>query len=112
MSAVIIRKKDVDRLANKLITNIFEFMNDDYFFLENGSESEEMKKIFKKMVKSRNIFLKKIGGLNINDIKTKQIYDILKSVYIYFEIDEDLYNELKAFLSIYETFEFNYTYLE
>ena len=63
-----------------------------------------MKKIFKKMVKSRNIFYKKIEGLNLNDIKTKQIYDILKSVYIHFEIDGDLYNDLKDFLRIYNIY--------
>ena len=112
MSTLLIIQKYIDRVAREVLNNTLDFMKDDYFFTENGTESEEMKEILVKMVESRNIFVestkdiekKRIEGLYINDIEIKLIYDILKKVYIYFEINEDLYYDIKEFLEIYKTF--------
>ena len=100
MVDVVINQKYIDRIAKELIINTLDFINDDYNFTENGTASKEIKK----MVKSKNIFLKKIKGLDLDDIKTKQIYDILKSVYIFYEIDEDLYYDIKNFLCNYNIY--------
>ena len=112
MSTLLIIQNYIERMAKKVFSNTFNFMSEDYNFEQNGTESEEMKKILKNMVKSRNTFLENtkklkrnpIGGIETSYLDIKQIYDILKKVYIFFEVDEDLFYDIKDFLEIYKTF--------
>ena len=112
MSTLLIIQNYIERMAKKVFSNTFKFMSEDYNFEENGTESEEMKEILAKMVESRNSFLEStkdieqngIEGLVTNNLETKLIYDILKKVYIFFEVDEDLFYDIKDFLEIYKTF--------
>ena len=56
MAAVIIRKKDVDRLAKELLKEVFDFLHDEYII----TTFEEMKEVQK-------VFLR---NLDLNHIKT------------------------------------------
>ena len=112
MSTLLIIQKYIDRISREILNDTFKFMYENYNFEENGTESEEMKEILAKMVESRNSFLEStkdieqngIEGLVTNNLETKLIYDILKKVYIFFEVDEDLFYDIKDFLEIYKTF--------
>ena len=140
MAAVIVRKKDVERLGKELVKEIFEFLHDEYIL----TNFEEMKEEPKKFL--RNLVLNKFKNLNVKHIKTENSFKIeyedfdenkfedeLKCVkdeikngsintYVIFktlddldldmEIDEDLYFKTKAFLNIFKVIDSDYTYLE
>ena len=112
MSTLLIIQKYIDRISREILNDTFKFMYENYNFEENGTESEEMKEILAKMIESRNSFLESnkkfkknpIEGIETSYLETKLIYDILKKVYIFFEVDEDLFYDIKDFLEIYKTF--------
>ena len=112
MSTLLIIQKYIKRISREVFNDTFKFMYENYNFEENGTESEEMKEILAKMVESRNSFLESnkklkrnpIEGIETSYLETKLIYDILKKVYIFFEVDEDLFYDIKDFLEIYKTF--------
>ena len=140
MAAVIIRKKDVERLGKELVKEIFEFLHDEYIL----SNFEEMKAVQKKFL--RNLVLYKFSYFNVTKIKKENSLEIkyedfnenkfedeLKCVkdeikngtlntFVIFkslndldldtEIDEDLYFKKCAFLNIFKVIDSDYTYLE
>ena len=139
MAAVIIRKKDVDRLGKELLKEMFDFLHDEYIL----SNFEEMKEVQKKFLK--NLVLNNFRYLNTTSISKKgtlkiliepfdenrfedevnNVKDAMKngsiSTYVIFKTlndldfymeDEDLYYKQKAFLNIYDVFESDFTYLE
>ena len=65
MAAVIIRKKDVERLGKELIKEVFVFLHNEYIL----SNFEEMKKEKEKFL--RNLVLNKFRSVNYN-IKQKE----------------------------------------
>ena len=140
MAAVILRKKDVERLGKKLVKEIFEFLHDEYIL----SNFEEMKEEQKKFL--RNLVLNEFRYFNVTEIhsenslrikykdfdenkfedelkcvkdkvkngsiNTSVIFQTLNNIDLDMEIDEDLYFKTKAFLDIYRVFETGYSYLE
>ena len=140
MAAVIIRKKDVDRLAQKVLKEVFDFLHDEYIL----TNFEEMKSVQEKFL--RNIVLHNFRYLNMKTIskrgrlqiqyepfdenkfedklnKVKDeikngticnyvIYHTLNDIDIDEEVNGDLYFKKNAFLNIYDVFESDYTYLE
>ena len=135
MDEVVIRKKDVDRLARTLLKEIFEFIQDEYSL-------KELKKDFlnkvvlnhviysnqkdKKYELSNSIlesifnkedefegFLKLVKDAMKDDgIDTEGIYRVISEFKLDMETHEDLYYKKEAFLDIFRVFETGYTYLE
>ena len=100
MAAVIITKKDVERLGKELIKEMNDFLHDEYML----NKFEEMKKVQKEFLEN---LTKKGDGVDIEGI-----YHTLNSLNLNMEIDEDLYFKTKAFLDIFRVFDSSYTYLE
>ena len=123
MTAVIIRKKDLDRLAKDLLKEVYNFLHDEYIltFPEMKIEQEKFK---------RNIILNYLRYLKLDENKyeeelkvlkdniekeafnTEVIFYTLNDIDLNDEIDGDLYYKKDAFLNIYKVFETDYSYLE
>ena len=140
MAAVIVRKKDVERLGKELVKEIFKFLHDEYIL----SNFEEMKEEQKKFL--RNLVLNEFKHFNVTNIQkenswrieyedydenkfeddlkcvkdkvknesinTSVIFQTLNDLDLDMEIDEDLYFKTKAFLNIFKVIDSDYTYLE
>ena len=140
MAAVIIRKKDVERLGKELVKEVHEFLHDEYIL----STFEEMKEEKKKFL--RGLVLNKFESVNYTttqrgntwsikyeefdeskfddelkcvkdeikngSINTNLIFKTLNSLNLDMEIDEDLYFKTHAFINIFKVFDSNYSYLE
>ena len=124
MAAVIIRKKDVERLGKNLLNEMFDFLHDEYIL----TEFKEMKKVQEKFLEklafnhintlhrqykiteekrkelSKPFLDKKVeydsnlvkGAMEKDGIDTEGIYHTLISIDV--ELDEDLSFKTKAFL--------------
>ena len=143
MAAVIIWKKDLDRLSRTLLKETFDFLHDEYI-LSNFEEMKLTQEIFlnsiclehiETLFKSKFITEEKREELfkQYNNLENGKLYhdkDLVKKVMeeekidtdgIYktliklrldYEIYEDLYFKIKAFLDISRVFDFGYKYLE
>ena len=142
MADVIIRQKDVKRLGEELLKEMFEFLHDEYIL----SNFKEMKKVQKEFLNSlafnhintlhrqykiteerREVLIKPFIDKNIKveydtklaksamedeGIDTEGIYQTLNELKLDMEINEDLYFKTKAFLDIFRVFESGYIYLK
>ena len=140
MAAVIIRSKDVKRLAKELVKEVFDFLHDEYI-LTTFPEMEVVKEKF-----LRDLVLKKFRYFNVTKISkpneiefkyekfdeskfdkelkrvkeeikngtlnTEVIFNTLLNLNLEMEINEDLFFKHKSFLDIYKVFKTGYTYLE
>ena len=108
MTAVIITKKNLNRLAKSLLKEVYDFLHDEYIL----STFEETKAKQKKFLKY--LALNHINNLDFekDDINTEVIYEIMDRIRLDMEIDEDLYFKKKSFLDIFRVFETGYIYLE
>ena len=108
MTAVIITKKNLNRLAKSLLKEVYDFLHDEYIL----STFEETKAKQKKFLKY--LSLNHINNLDFekDDINTEVIYEIMDRIKLDIEINEDLYFKKKAFLDIFNIFETEYIYLE
>ena len=140
MAAVIIRKKDVERLGKELVKEIFDLLHDEYIL----TKFIEMKRVQKKFL--RDLVLKKFRYFNVTETRKvnslefkyeefdeNKFEDELKCVkeeiekgtmdiHVIFntlldldfdkEIHEDLFFKQKSFIDIYSVFENGYSYLE
>ena len=134
MVSVIIRQKDVKRLDRELLSEMFEFLHNEYIltefeemkevqkeFLENLAlnhintlqrqhkiTKEEREKMVNESIKY-TIFSKLVkDAMEDEGIDTEGIYQTLNILKLDMEIDEDLYYKTKEFL---EYFESGYSYL-
>ena len=139
MSCVIIRKKDLYKLGKKLMKEVYHRLRDDYMlnFDEVRSERDYFDKnlvskflIFHKERKNKDLcfvnkryeelftmphedLLKKIEDKIENETLDLQIiYDVLEGLKLNIELDEDLYLKKKEFISIYDVYYYNHTFLE
>ena len=128
MAAVLIRKTELTRLGEELIKEVYYFLNDEEYILKEFPEIREVKKNFEKNIvyKIYNLaydediddYEKKleilIECLKDGKICVKDIYKILEATDLseLEELNEDIYYKNKAFLEIYEVFEFHSHYLE
>ena len=140
MAAVIVRKKDVERLGKELVKEIFEFLHDEYILSNFEEMKEEQKKFLRKLVLNnfRNLNVTEIRRENSiridyedfdenkseDDLKcvkdeiknrtlnTFVIFKTLNDLNLDMEIDEDLYFKTKAFLNLFKVIDVDYTYLE
>ena len=127
MEEVVIRKKDVDRLAKTLLKEIFEFIQD------KNSLRELKKDFLNKVVKANQQyvlpnsviesilnkedefegFLKLVkDAVKDDNIDTEEIYEIIEKFELGMETNEDLYYKKESFLDIFRVFETGYIYLE
>ena len=137
MAAVIIRKKDVERLGRKLIKEVYKFLHDEYI-LNNFSEMKlEKQRLEKDLVlfKFRNVnytIVQKENSWSIKyedfdkskhekelkiEIKNESldirlVFKVLNRLKLDNEIDEDLFHKTLAFLNIFKVFDSDYSYLE
>ena len=138
MAAVIIRKKDVERLGKNLLNEMFDFLHDEYILTEFKEMKKEQEKFLKNLAfnhintlhrqykiteekrkeLSKPFLDKKVeydsnlvkGAMEKDGIDTEGIYHTLISIDV--ELDEDLSFKTKAFLDIFRVFDVSYTYLE
>ena len=138
MAAVIIRKKDVERLGKNLLNEMFDFLHDEYILTEFKEMKKEQEKFLenlafnhintlhrqykiteeKRKELSKPFLDKKVeydsnlvkGAMEKDGIDTEGIYHTLISIDV--ELDEDLSFKTKAFLDIFRVFDVSYTYLE
>ena len=140
MGEVVIKKKDVDRLAKNLIKEVFDFFQDEYIterFLEMKIEKS---KFLNHLVFNHILYLNKKGEKNElhkpflesffnkkefeytsklvdeamkdDGIDTSGIYQTLIDLNLDEEIDGDLYFKKEGFLDIFRVFDTGYTYLK
>ena len=137
MAAVIIRKKDVERLGRKLMKEVYEFLHDEYIlnnFSEMKLEKQRLEKdlvLFKfesvnyTIVQKENSWSIKYEDFDKSkhekelkiEIKNESldirlVFKVLNRLKLDNEIDEDLFHKTQAFLNIFEVFDSNYSYLE
>ena len=140
MAAVIIIKKEVERLGKEILNEVYEFLHDEYIL----STFEEMKlqkqNFLRNLVqckfRSINYTIKQKGNTwgveyekfdktkyeeelkNIKDeIKNKSldirlVFDVLNRLKLDDEIAGDLFFKNEAFLNIFKVFDGDYSYLE
>ena len=140
MAAVIIRKKDVERLGKEVLKEVYDFLHNDYII----TNFEEMKIEQEKF--QHNLILYDFRSRNYTETQkenhlTKHYFDLDKNKYeerlkelkdriengafsidlIYYtlndinlesEVDEDLIIKIEAFLEIYRVINYQYEYLE
>ena len=139
MAAVIIRKKDVERLGKEVLKEVYEFLHDDYIVNTFEEMKEDQKKFLKylvligfrdnKSLKTKvendklvfeiideNKFEEDVKSLKSRvengSLNTEEIYDILVDIKLDDEIDGDLFYKKEAFLDIFRVFNVSYMELE
>ena len=140
MAAVIIRKRDVDRLGKKVMKEVYEFLHNEYIlnnFSEMKLEKQRLEKdlvLFKfesvnyTIVQKENSWSIKYEDFDkskhekelkiIEDeienerLNIKLIFTVLNRLNLDMEIDEDLFYKNEAFLNIFKVFDSKYEYLE
>ena len=134
MEAVIIRKKDVERLGKEVLKEVYKFLHNEYIL----TNFEEMKKVKHKFLRnlvfnkfrSSNITIKRIEYENFDEnkfedeikcledeikngsISTEIIFQTLNDLDLDMELDGDLYYKQDSFLDIYKVFKTGYIYLK
>ena len=140
MAAVIIRKKDVERLGKEVLKEVFDFLHDEYILRNFIEMKREQKKflsilVFKefkykdiKVFHSEKSLTLKYEGYDedkfekdlkcVKDkvkngsINTSVIFETLNDLDLDDEIDGDLYFKTKAFLNLFMVIDYQYSYLE
>ena len=132
MAALIIRKKDVERLGKKLLKEVYDFLHDTDILNRFENIEIEQVKFLKNLVcnhihtlkrqlyiteEKRDELLKNIDlnlvkdAMGKNGVDTEGIYHTLLSLKFDMDLDEDLYFETKAFLDIFRVYDINHIYL-
>ena len=140
MAAVIIRKKDVERLGKELVKEVYEFLHDEYILSTFEEMKEEKKKFLRELVLNKfrsvnyttkqrentwSIKYEEFDESKFDDelkcvkkqikngsLDTNLIFKTLNSLNLDMEIDEDLYFKTHAFINIFKVFDSDYSYLE
>ena len=140
MAAVIIRSKDVKRLAKELVKEVYDFLHNEYILTTFPEMKIQQKKFLRNLVINKfrffnetiinkpNSFHLKYEKFDENKfdeelkyvkeeiqnstLNTRVIYETLLNLNLDSEIEEDLFFKTEAFLKLYEVFESDYLYLE
>ena len=139
MAAVIIGKKDVEKLGKDLLKEVFNFFHNEYImnnFLEMKLQKQKfLKDLVYKEFKNYHYTEKQSGNswefsyekydeskfeedlksipnkVKDGSIATSIIFETLNNLDLDMEIDEDLYFKTKAFLNLYRVIDCDYRYL-
>ena len=135
MADLVIRKKDIENLGRKTMKEVYKFLHDDYILTTFEEMKVEQKKLEKNLV---NIYLQMIYKFDVNNydkelayeskydnylkelvakiedesLDINLIYEVLKSIKLDFEINEDLFVKNKAFIYFYSIYYFYDYYLK
>ena len=137
MAAVIIRKKDLERLGRKVIKEVYKFLHDEYIlnnFSEMKLEKQRLEKdlvLFKfesvnyTIVQKENSWSIKYEDFDKSkhekelkiEIKNESldirlVFKVINRLKLDNEIDEDLFHKTLAFLNIFKVFDSDHSYLE
>ena len=139
MAAVIILKKDLERLGRKLMKEVYKFLHDEYILsfeemkLEKGNLEKNLvifnfQSVNYSTVQKGNSWsltyedfdkskheeeLKKIEDQIENEsLDINLIFKVLNNLKLDMEIDEDLYFKTLGFINIFKVFDSDYSYLE
>ena len=140
MAAVIIRKKDVERLGKELLKDVYDFLHNEYILSNFQEMKKEQKKFLRGLVlgkfRSVNFTTKQKGNtwgteyeefdeskfedelksikeeIENGSLNINLIFNVLNSLDLDMEIHEDLFFKNKAFLNIFKVFDSGYSYLE
>ena len=140
MAAVIIRKKDVERLGKELVKEVYDFLHDEYILSNFQEMKKEQKKFLRGLVlgkfRSVNFTTKQKGNtwsieyekfdeskfenelkcvkdeIENGSINNELIFNTLNNLDLDMEIQEDLFYKNEAFLNIFKVFDSGYSYLE
>ena len=139
MAAVIILKKDLERLGRKLMKEVYKFLDDEYILsfeemkLEKGNLEKNLvifnfQSVNYSTVQKGNSWsltyedfdkskheeeLKKIEDQIENEsLDINLIFKVLNNLKLDMEIDEDLYFKILGFINIFKVFDSDYSYLE
>ena len=139
MAAVIILKKDLERLGRKLMKEVYKFLHDEYILsfeemkLEKGNLEKNLvifnfQSVNYSTVQKGNSWsltyedfdkskheeeLKKIEDQIENEsLDINLIFKNLNNLKLDMEIDEDLYFKTLGFINIFKVFDSDYSYLE
>ena len=139
MDEVVIKKKDVDRLAKELLKEIFDFLHNEYIINNFEEIKIEKQKFLNNLVFNHILYSNKKGEKNElheqflecffnkkefeytskladeamkdDGIDTNGIYITLNGLYLDEEIDGDLDCKKDSFLGIFRVFDNGYNYL-
>ena len=135
MADLVIREKDIVNLGRKTMKEVYKFLHDDYILTTFEEMKVEQKKLEKNLV---NIYLQMIYKFDVNNydkelayeskydnylkelvakiedesLDISLIYEVLKSIKLDFEINEDLFVKNKAFIYFYSIYYFYDYYLK
>lgn len=136
MAAVIIYKKDVERLGKKTLKDVYNFLHNSYVVTEFEKMKVEQEKLDHRLLinevnknkKFKNYFdldevskkemEEEIKNITVNNVYNGRvnhiddIYHFLIDIVIEEEVDDDVMFELESFLEIYRVFTYNHSYLE
>ena len=142
MADLVIRKKDIENFGRKLMKEVYKFLHDDYIlsFEEMKVEKERLEKNLVKEYlymyykismfnfdkdkydkytnelndesKYKSSLKKIVSKIEDESLDIKIIYEVLDSLNLEFEIDEDLFDKKKAFIYIYSVYYFYDSYLK
>ena len=142
MADLVIRKKDIENFGRKLMKEVYKFLHDDYIlsFEEMKVEKERLEKNLVKEYlymyykismfnfdkdkydkytnelndesKYKSSLKKIVSKIEDESLDIKIIYEVLDSLNLEFEIDEDLFDKKKAFIYIYSVYYFYDYYLK
>ena len=140
MAAVIIRKKDVERLGKKLMKEVYEFLHNEYILNNFSKMKLEKQRLEENLVlfKFRSVNYTVVQKENSWSIKyedfdkskhekelkiiedeieneildTNLIFKALDRLELDMEIEEDLFHKKLSFLNIFKVFDSDYSYLE
>ena len=142
MADLVIRKKDIENFGRKLMKEVYKFLHDDYIlsFEEMKVEKERLEKNLVKEYlymyykismfnfdkdkydkytnelndesKYKSSLKKIVSKIEDESLDIKIIYEVLDSLNLEFEINEDLFDKKKAFIYIYSVYYFYDYYLK
>ena len=129
MADLVIRKKDIENLGRKLMKEVYEFLHDDYIltFEEMKVEKNKLEKylvnfylsmiyeigVIKHKKDVYDNYLKElVAKIEDESLDISLIYEVLKSIKLDFEINEDLFVKNKAFIYFYSIYYFYDYYLK
>lgn len=135
MAAVIIFRKDVERLGKRVLKDVYNFLHDYYIVTDYNKMKEEQEKLDYRLLlkevkinkKFKNYFdldeeskkemeeeIKKITEVDVNNGKyfIDDIYHFLVDIEILEELNDDVMFELESFLEIYRVFTYSHSTLK
>ena len=129
MADLVIKKSDIEKYGRKIMKEVYEFLNDEHIltFEEMKVEKNKLEKylvnfylsmiyeigVIKHKKDVYDNYLKElVAKIEDESLDISLIYEVLKSIKLDFEINEDLFVKNKAFIYFYSIYYFYDYYLK